>query len=253
MKIRTLLVDDMEIARDRIRRFLTFDSTIEIIGECCNGRQAIEAIRKWQPDLVFLDVQMPEIDGFQVVERIGVSKMPVVVFVTAHDQFALRAFEVSALDYILKPFEEERFGSTLERVKHLVKNSDFNDTEIKLRELLTEIKHKPKYLKRLAIKVTGKTVFLHTDEIDWIESSGNYLQIYAGKAKYLIREKLKVLETRLDPEKFVRIHRATIMNIERVREMHPLFNGDQEITLSNGARLTMSRTFRENLFSLLDA
>jgi two-component system LytT family response regulator len=176
----------------------------------------------------------------------------VVFFVTAYDQFALRAFEVSALDYILKPFEEERFISTLERAKHLIKNSDFNDTEIKLRELLTEIKDKPKYLKRLAIKITGKTVFLHTDEIDWVESSGNYLQIYTGKTKYLIREKLKVLETKLDPENFVRIHRGTIVNVGRIKEMYPLFNGDQEVILDTGTRLSMSRTFREKLTSVLN-
>lgn len=253
MQIRALIVDDMRLARDRVHRFLSADGEIEIVGECENGREAIAAIGELKPDLVFLDVQMPETDGFEVVEAIGAENMPAVVFVTAFDHFALRAFEVAALDYILKPFDAERFGATLKRAKLSLNKKADDGAEKRLLNLLDQLKNQPKYLKRIAIKNAGRTVFLPTDEIDWIESAGNYLQIHAGKTKHLVRETLSALQTKLDPEKFVRIHRGTIINAERIKEMHPLFNGDQEITLNGGAKLTLSRTFRENLFSLLNS
>lgn len=252
MKIRTLIVDDMQLARARVRRFLQPDDKIEIVGECESGAEAVEAIGKLAPDLVFLDVQMPEMDGFGVVETVGASRMPAVIFVTAFDHFALRAFEVAALDYILKPFDAGRFGAALERAKSSLDKRIEDNAEQRLLNLLDQLKNQPKYLKRMAIKNAGKTIFLPVDEIDWIESAGNYLQIHAGRAKHLVRETLSSIEAKLDPEKFVRIHRGTILNAERIREMHPLFNGDQEITLTNGAKLNLSRTFRENLLALLD-
>lgn len=252
MKIRTLIVDDMRLARARVRRFLNADKEIEVIGECESGSEAVAAISELKPDLVFLDVQMPEMDGFDVIESLGAEKMPCVIFVTAFDHFALRAFEVAALDYILKPFDAERFAAALGRAKTTLAQNSAGASEQRLISLLDQIKNQPKFLKRIAIKTGGRTIFLPTDEIDWIKSEGNYLEIHAGRSKYLLRETLSALEAKLDREKFVRIHRSTILNAERIREMHPLFNGDQEITLIDGKKLTLSRTFRENLLSLLD-
>jgi two-component system LytT family response regulator len=243
----------MRLARARLRRYLNFDSEIEVIGECDCGQTALSAIKELKPDLVFLDVQMPEMNGFEVVEAVGANLMPAVIFVTAFDHFALRAFEIAALDYILKPFDAERFTVALRRAKSTINKNTDNITETRLLNLLNQLKSQPKYLKRMAIKNAGRTIFMPTEEIDWIESAGNYLQIHHGKTKHLVRETLSSLEAKLDPEKFIRIHRSTIINIERIKEMHPLFNGDQEITLLDGTKLTSSRNFREHLFALLSS
>jgi len=252
VKIRTLIVDDMPLARKRIRRFLGAYPEFEVVGECSNGRDAVGAILDLAPDLLFLDVQMPEMDGFEVLEEVGAGLPPAVVFVTAYDQFALRAFDVHALDYLLKPLDEERFRRALERAKAQLKQSRAGETDERLRALLREVGARPKRISRMTVKSAGRTVILATDEIDYVESAGNYLRLKVGKETHLIRESLSRLEEKLDPEKFVRIHRSTIVNVDRVREMHPLFNGDQAITLHDGTRLVMSRTYREKLFSLLE-
>jgi two-component system LytT family response regulator len=251
MKIRTLIVDDMPLARNRIRRYLKTDSEIEIIGECSDGREAINAINKLKPDLVFLDVQMPEIGGFEVLETINVNPLPAIVFVTAYDQFTLRAFDVHAVDYLLKPFNDARLKRSLERAKRALTQFKQIDLNEQLQNRLQEIKGEPKFLKRLAVKSGERTFFLPTDEIDRISTAGNYLELHAGKQAHLIRERMCELEAKLDPTKFVRIHRLTIINIERLREMQPLFNGDYVIILHNGTKLTLSRTYREKLFALI--
>lgn len=252
MKIRTLIVDDMLLARKRVRRYLGADAEVEIVGECADGHAAVAAIESLSPDLLFLDVQMPELDGFGVLETIGAEQMPAVIFVTAYDQFALRAFEVHALDYLLKPFDRERVRKALERAKAQLRQRDSNDLDERLQALLKDLKTESRYLKRLAVKTAGRTVFLLTKEIDWIESAGNYLKLHAGRESHLLRERMGQLETRLDPSKFVRIHRSTLVNIDRIREMQPLFNGDQLVTLRDGQQLTMSRTYRDRLLSLLE-
>lgn len=252
MLIQTLIVDDMLLARQRLRRYLKADPDIEIIGEMTNGGEAIAAIKELKPDLVFLDVQMPEIDGFDVVENIGAEKMPAVIFVTAFDHFALRAFEVHALDYLLKPFDEERLRMALNRAKSIIQNPENENLDLRLRKLLEDFKGEPKYLKRLAVKSAGRTIYVHVDEIDWISAAGNYLEIHVGKQKYLIREKLSAIETKLNPEKFVRIHRSTVINVEQIKELHPLFNGDQVIYLRDGSELVVSRTYRDKLISSLE-
>lgn len=249
--IRTLIVDDMLPARKRIRRFLGAHAEFEIVGECADGRAAVSAVRELAPDLLFLDVQMPEMDGFQVLEEIGAQLPPAVVFVTAYDQFALRAFDVHALDYLLKPFDEERFRRALERAETQLEQSRAGATNERLRALLNEVSARPKRAARIAIKSSGRTVLLATDEIDYVEGAGNYLRLKAGKKMHLIRDRLSRVEERLDPEKFVRIHRSTIVNVERIKELRPLFNGDQALTLHDGTRLTMSRSYREKLLSLL--
>jgi two-component system LytT family response regulator len=252
MKIRTLIIDDMLLARKRVRRYLSADPEVEIVGECADGHEAISAIESLSPDLLFLDVQMPELDGFDVLKAVGAEKIPAVIFVTAYDQFALRAFEVHALDYLLKPFDRERVRKALERAKAQLKHQEAGILDERLQALLKDIRTESRYLKRLAVKTTGRTIFLLTDEIDWIESAGNYLKLHTGRDAHLIRERMSQLEVRLDPEKFVRIHRSTLVNIDRIKEMQPLFNGDQLITLRDGKQLTMSRTYRDKLLALLE-
>ncbi len=251
MSIRTIIVDDVELARERIRMLLD-DAEIEIIAECENGRQAIEAIKTLQPDLVFLDVQMPKINGFEVVEIIGAEKMPTVIFVTAYDEFALRAFEVNALDYLLKPFDKERLKKALARARReLEKPRGATEIEENLRRLLQEVKTEPRYLKRIPVKSSRGTTLVLTEEIDWIASAGHYLEIHSGRETHLIREKLTNLEMRLDPRDFMRVHRSTIVNLDRIKSLHPLFNGDQLIILKDGTELNLSRTYHEKLMQRL--
>lgn len=251
MSIRTIIVDDVELARERVKILLD-DPEIEIIAECENGREAIETIRELQPDLVFLDVQMPKINGFEVIETIGAEKMPTVIFVTAYDEFALRAFEVNAIDYLLKPFDEERLFKAVARAKREIKKQEpSNGIEKKLRDLLKEVKTEPQYLRRIAVKTSRGTTLVLTEEIDWIGSAGHYLELHAGRETHLIREKLSQLETRLDPKDFMRIHRSTIVNLDRIKSFHPLFNGDQLIILKDGQQLSLSRTYYDKLMTRL--
>jgi two-component system LytT family response regulator len=244
----------MLLARKRLRRVLSKDGEIEIVGECADGKEAVEAVRELKPDLMFLDVQMPETDGFQAVAEIGVENAPVTVFVTAFDHFALKAFEVHALDYLLKPFDVERLKKTVERAKELIRNRETdNPADERLIALLKDIKNEPKYLKRLTVRSRGKTVFVAVDDIDYIEAEGNYLSVQTGKEAHLIRSAMHQFENRLDPEKFARIHRSTIINIDRVKEMHPLFNGDQSVIMKNGKELVLSRNYRDRLKDLLES
>lgn len=252
MSIRTIIVDDVELARERVKMLLG-DSEIEIVAECENGREAIETIRRLKPDLVFLDVQMPEIDGFEVIEIIGAAKMPTVIFVTAYDEFALRAFEVNAIDYLLKPFDEERLTKAVARAKREIKRLEpsLNHIEEKLRKLLKEVKTEPQFLKRIPVKSRRGTTLVLTEEIDWIGSAGHYLELHVGRETHLIREKLSQVESRLDPQFFMRIHRSTIVNLDRIKSLHPLFNGDQLIILKNGQELNLSRSYHEKLLGRL--
>jgi two-component system LytT family response regulator len=247
MSIKTIIVDDVELARERINMLLD-DIEIEVVAECENGREAIEAIRDLKPDLVFLDVQMPKINGFEVIETIGAEKMPTVIFVTAYDEFALRAFEVNAIDYLLKPFDEERLAKAVARAKREIKKQEPPDgIEEKLRNLLKEVKTEPQYLRRIPVKTSRGTTLVLTEEIDWVASSGHYLELHAGRETHLIREKLSQLETKLDPKDFMRIHRSTIVNLDRIKSFHPLFNGDQIIILKDGRELNLSRTYYDKL------
>ena len=252
MAIRTLIVDDMRLARNRLRRHLENDAEIEIVGEAPGGQEAIDSIRQLMPDLVFLDVQMPEIDGFAVLDAVGPATVPAIIFVTAHDQFALRAFEMHALDYLLKPFDEARLRSAIARAKRTIAGAETAATAGKLRALLAEMGVNSPHPRRITVKVDGRTIFLQADEIDYIEAAGNYLRIKAGAESYMIREKIGDMERRLDSAGFARIHRSTIVNIARIKEMQPLFNGDQIVILRNGKRLTLSRTYREQVVKQLE-
>jgi two-component system, LytTR family, response regulator len=254
MSIRTLIVDDEPLARDRIRGLLEVEPDVEVIGECGSGRSAIAAITEQQPDLVFLDVQMPEIGGFEVLEAILPAALPIVIFVTAHDQYALKAFDVHALDYLLKPFDRERFARALKRARtQVLLREESGELNKKLLAILQSVNSERKFLERLVIKSSGRVFFLRVEEIDWIEAAGNYVRLHAGKDSHLLRETMAGIESRLAPERFVRIHRSTIVNIERIRELRPLLHGDYEVILNDNTELTLSRAFREKLSTHLKA
>jgi two-component system LytT family response regulator len=241
----------MSLARKRIRQYLSTDPDIETIGECKNGSEAIKTISRLKPDLVFLDIQMPNLGGFEVVEAIGPKLMPAVVFVTAYDEFALRAFDINALDYLLKPFDEERLKRSIERAKASIKCALISDLDTRLQKLLKEINTAPKYPKRLPVKSAQRTIFLPTEEINWIGAAGNYMELHMEHETHLIRERMSSLEEKLDPHKFVRVHRSTIVNIDRIKELYPLFNEDHLIILRDGTRLTLSRTYYHQVKSVM--
>jgi two-component system LytT family response regulator len=246
-KIRVLVADDEPLARERLRTLLTREDGLEIIAECPNGIEAIDSIGKLSPDLVFLDIQMPGASGFDVIEAIGPTRMPLVIFVTAFDHYALKAFDVHALDYLLKPFDRDRFHEALVRARQQLERRTNGDLERRLLELVQDLKPATQRLERFVIKSGGRVFFVRADEIDWIEAAGNYVKLHVGAETHLFRETMNSLESRLDPDVFFRIHRSHIVNIERVRELQPWFNGEYVVFLKNGTRLTLSRGYREKL------
>jgi len=242
-----MVVDDEAMARERVVAMLRQEQDIELIGECSDGQQAVGAINSQHPDLVFLDVQMPACDGFGVIEQIGPERMPAVVFVTAYDEYALRAFEVHALDYLLKPFGRERFQQTLQHARTHVDRSRAGDLGKRLMALVQDVKPEPQRLDRLVVKSGGRVFFLRTEDIVWIEAAGNYVRLHLGDDSHLFRETMNGVEVRLDPRRFVRIHRSRIVNSDRIKELQPWFNGEYVVVLQNGTRLTLSRGYREKL------
>jgi two-component system LytT family response regulator len=251
MKIRTLIVDDEPLARERLTAFLEASPDIEVIGECGDGLQALERIRSERPDLLFLDIQMPELDGFGVVEALAAEVMPVVVFVTAYDRYALKAFEVHAVDYLLKPFDRERFDVALGRAVERVRSRQGGDIQGQLASLLADLRPKNRAPDRLVIKSEGRVLFLRMEEIDWVEASDNYVNLHVGTESHLLRETMGSLESRLPPDRFLRISRSTMVNIERIKELQPMFHGEYTVILRNGTRLTLSRGYRDKLQPLL--
>ena len=252
MKIRTLIVDDEPLARDKVKRFLRDETDLEIVGECGDGKEAVSAIKNLKPDLVFLDIQMPEMNGFQVLQTIGPERLPVVIFATAYDQYAIQAFDVHALDYLLKPFNRERFRRAVGRARKQLEPQSGEDLDKRLRALLADLKTDKKYLERLVIKSVGRVFFIKINEIDWIEAAGNYVKLHVGRESHMLRETMNGLEAKLDPDKFLRIHRSTLVNIDRIKELHPLFSGDYTVVLQNGAQLTLSRSYRDRLLELFE-
>ena len=246
-KIRTLVVDDEPMARERVLSLLQQEDDVEVVGECSDGTQALAAIQHQTPDLVFLDVQMPGLNGFGVIEAIGAEKMPTVIFVTAYDEYALKAFEVHALDYLLKPFGRDRFRETLKHARASLERRRAGDLGRRLLALVNDIKPEPTKLDRLVVKSGGRVFFLRTEELDWIEAAGNYVRLHLGDESHLFRETMNRMETRLDPRRFVRIHRSRIVNSERIKELQPWFNGEYVVILRNGTRLPLSRGYRDKL------
>ncbi|MDE2460894.1 MAG: response regulator [Gammaproteobacteria bacterium] len=251
MKIRTLIIDDMALSRERTRRYLAEIADVDVVGECADGEQALAAINALTPDLLLLDVQMPGMTGLALLEKIPAERRPAVVFVTAFDEFAVPAFAAHAVDFLLKPFDRERLTQVLKRVRtHLVERRRQPEAAA---VPLAEGAQVPAYLCRIAVKSVGRTVFVNAANIDWLETAGNYVCLHVGKDTHVVRETMNQLETQLDPAKFVRIHRSTMVRIETIREIQPLFNGDRVVILQDGAKLTMSRSYREKARAALGA
>ena len=263
--LRALIVDDEPAAREGIRHLLSADPEVEVVGECADGRTAARAILDDPPDLLFLDVQMPGQDGFTLLREVGPGRVPAIVFVTAYDQYALRAFEVHAVDYLLKPFDDERFRDALARAKHQVRQGQLEGLRERLISLL-ETSGPPAagarpsgptnappdgWLKRLAIKSGGRVTILSVKDVDWIAAEGDYVKVHVGKAWHVLRETMKHIGGQLDPARFVRIHRSTIVNVERIRELQPYFRGEYVVVLHDGTTLKLSRGYRDHLEQVL--
>ena len=248
--LRVLIVDDEPVARRRIRRLLRADRDIDVVGEAADGAAAVQAIADKQPDLVFLDVQMPELDGFGVLRRVGPERAPGVIFVTAFDQYALRAFEVHAVDYLLKPFTRERLLDAVARVResHLAGERHEDPRLVALLEELTE---RPRFLRRLPARAGSRIVLVDATDIDWLQAADNYVLVHSGGREYLMRETLTRLEGELDPHEFVRIHRSVLVRLDRIGDLVPTVHGDYRVTLKNGVQLTLSRTYRDRVERVL--
>ena len=255
-KLQALIVDDEPLARGRLRSLLKTEPEIELIGECSDGEMAVEAIQTHPPDLVFLDVQMPGLDGFGVIRKVGVDRMPAVIFTTAFDQYALPAFEVHALDYLLKPFDRERFHSAVTAVRKRLAGGrpaggGGNDPAAlagALASALAAMREKEAWPDRIAIKGVNRIHLVRLNEVRYIEAAGNYLHLHTGAAEpFVLRETLSNYEARLDPKKFVRIHRSTIVNVDHIKELQPLFHGDYVVLLNSGQRVTLSRGYRDKV------
>ena len=236
MKLRILIVDDVPLSRQRTRRYLADEEDAEVVGECGDAESALGAIETLHPNLLLLDVQMPGVTGLGLLERLAPEKRPAVVFITAFDEFAVAAFAVEAVDYLLKPFDHARLSRALAKARAWLDRH-------------APRKERPEaasaYLDRIAVKSVGRIAFVQTAAVDWIETAGNYLCLHVGKSTELVRETMSQIEARLDPKQFVRIHRSTIVRIEAVREIKPLFNGDQSVILADGTKVVLSRSYRE--------
>jgi two-component system LytT family response regulator len=245
--VKTVIVDDEPLGRERIRTLLADDPEIEVVGEACDGRSAVTSIMKSKPDLLFLDVQMPEMSGFEVLEAVVGDKMPVVIFVTAYDHYAVKAFQVHALDYLLKSFDRERFSQAVQRAKAEIARGREHKFDERLVALLEDIQEQHGKPERLIVRSGGRIIFLRVEEIDWIEAADNYVCLHVGRESHLTRGTMASIEGRLDARKFLRIHRSTIVNLDRVRELAPLFHGDYAVRLRDGTELVLSRNYREKL------
>jgi two-component system LytT family response regulator len=255
--MRVLVVDDEPLARERIVRLLTGRPPVREVIEAADGPSAIEALRTRKPDLMYLDVQMPGVDGFGVLRAVGLDKLPATIFVTAFDAHALKAFEVHAVDYLLKPYDTDRFWAAFRRATDTIAMRSVLGAGRKLATLLSEMDEgrpavetpvePPRHIERIAVRGDGRIFFVRPNEVDWYESAGNYVKLHVGRVVHVIRETLSNLEERLDPSSFIRIHRRLIVNLDRIHELQPWFGGDQIVILKDGSRLRLSRTFREKV------
>ena len=250
-KIKTLIVDDEPLAREYVRSLLENDREIEIAGERGDGRSALEFIKNEKPDLIFLDVQMPEMNGFEMLESLGAENLPAIIFTTAFEEYAIRAFEFHALDYLLKPFDESRFRQSLNFAKERLNTGERETGQIG--EMLKSVREKPQFLERLLIKQNGRIVFLHAADIDFIKADDKYVEIYhAGQTKpHLVRQTLTAMKSQLDPRRFAQTHRSAIVNLEKIKELETVFGGDYAIVMQSGARLAVGKNYKDELFSIL--
>jgi two-component system LytT family response regulator len=239
MPLEALIVDDERLARQRLRRLLDTQPDVAVVGECSSGREALEFLKNQHADLLFLDIQMPEMDGFAVMEEVVRERQILVVFVTAHDAHAVRAFDVNASDYLLKPFDRERLERCLHRVR-----AQFDA----LRQEAEPMRQRPN---RLAVRSSGKVFFVKMEDIDWVEAADNYIVLHLKNETHILRETMNSIQTRLDPRKFMRVHRSRIVNIERIKELQPWVHGEYLIVLQDGTQLTLSRSYREKLMGAM--
>jgi two-component system LytT family response regulator len=267
MPIRVLLADDEPLARRRLLRFLRSEPDADVVAECASGAEAARVLREGEPvDLALLDVQMPDLDGFGVIAEVGAERMPPVIFVTAYDAYALRAFEVHALDYLLKPVTADRFREAFTRAREHLDRASTASMGRRLKALLANVlaseqgpngsgsgepmampPERQRYADRLTIKDNGRVFFVRVTDVDWFEAHGNYVRVHVGTTTHLIREALSVVEASLSPDRFARIHRSTVVNIDRIRELQPWFAGDYIVLLKDGTQLKLSRTYRDQL------
>jgi len=252
MTLRAMIVDDEPLSRQRLRGLLRGSPDVEVVAEAGDGRQAIELIRHHAPDLLFLDIAMPEVDGFGVLEAVAEEEVPAVIFVTAYEEHALRAFEVHAVDYLLKPFDRERFQRALGQARVKLERRRSDDVSRRLEALLEDFEGRDRYHQRIPIKSAGRVYFLDVASIEWIDAAGNYVRFNSGGDTHLLRETIGTMEGRLDPARFVRIHRSTIVNLNFVQEIQPHFHGEQVVVMKSGRRLTVSRSYRHLLEERLE-
>ena len=250
--IRALIIDDEPFAREGLRLHLEQHPDIEVIGEAGDGQRAAEAIRMMDPDVVFLDIEMPEMDGFDVIDAVGVEAMPPVIFVTAYDEFALRAFEAHALDYVLKPVEPERFARALDRTRKHLRGTAGVALDRRLAGLMEEVHERKKHMERVVVQRGERLHILRVSDVDWFEAAGNYVKLHVGSETFLLRATLSGFEERLDPEAFMRVHRSIIVQKARIRELEPLLQGDYVLILADGTRLTTGRSYRSRIVAFLN-
>ncbi len=244
---RVVIVDDEPLARKRIRRMLIGESDMTVVGECADGSEAVSVINDLHPDLVFLDVQMPEMNGLEMIRTLGPRRLPALVFVTAYDTYALQAFESEALDYLLKPFDPMRFHETLQRVRRRLGGQGGADLSEQIRHLADRFGPAPQYLQRLVAKTEDRVQLVNVGDVDWLEAAGNYVCVHVGRQSHILRDSLSRVESCLDPGHFARIHRSIVVNLDRIRELKPTWHGDYEVILQGGQVLSLSRRYRESL------
>ena len=249
-RLQVLVVDDEKWARRRIASLLEDEPDVKIVGEAANGEDAVTGILELRPDLVFLDIQMDGMDGFEVIDAVGIERMPMVVFATAYDNYAVRAFETHAVDYLLKPIDKDRFRDALDRARHEISQKRSSPAP-QLEALLEELRTRSGYLKRIGVSSAGRISIVRAADVSWFEAAGNYIKLHVGDREHLTRQTMKELQSRLDPEQFVRVHRSAIVNLDRVRELQPWFRGEQVLILDDGTRVTIGRRYRNELVRLL--
>ena len=249
--IRAMIIDDEPLGRQKIRRMLKYEPDVQVIAELEGGPDAVEAIRKERPDLVFLDIQMPLQDGFELLKELGDEVKPKIIFVTAFDQYALKAFDTDAVDYLLKPFDRERFEKAMQRARGDIARERSRGVDSRLMQVLHQLKTARVFPDRIVVRNGAHVLFVRTNEIDWVEAAGNYVRIHTTGKAYLLRETMSELLEKLNPDRFVRIHRSTIVNMECIKEMQPWFGGSYVVILTNGQRLSLSRSCRSELSAKL--
>jgi two-component system LytT family response regulator len=254
--VRTVVADDERLARQKLLILLGSEPHVQIVAECQDGRQTVSAIHTFRPDLLLLDIQMPDLDGFQVLGEIPPEEMPAVIFTSAYDQYAIRAFEANALDYLLKPFDQERLHQAVERARSELRKSRDHEITHRILSLLSQVRSVPVPASapdsRLVIKANGRVVFLDLENIEWVEAAANYVRLNVGKESYLFRETISRISERLDPNHFVRIHRSTIVNVRKIKELIPVNSGEYVVVLKSGRELSCSRGYRAALQGIVE-